>query len=128
VIDLVASNANVSHPGKFGRLIPTHVDALFSLFGERGRREKMSGMASFHMTSNFNALENIHELSYPINITLPDGRLIVPNKAGVVNLGEGLILKKVPYTAMFTCNLISTWQLTRDEKCTITYGDDCCVI
>jgi len=65
-------------------------------------------------------------VSHQINIALPDGRKIVPKKAGVVNLGDKLILKEVLYTPTFT--FISTWQLARDENCTITYGDDCCVI
>lgn len=56
------------------------MDALFSIFKERERQEKISGMAlhsqpalwildtgaSFHLTSNFNALENVHESSYQL--------------------------------------------------------------
>ena len=38
------------------------------------------------------------------------------------------MLKEVLHTPTFTCNLISTWQLTRDENCTITFGGNCCII
>jgi len=111
-------------------LSASQVEALFNLFKERERQEKMSGESlhsqslqwildtdpSHHMTPNIQVLENIYNLSTPINIAQPDGGIFSVTKAGNVNIGGVLTLKGVLYIPTFKCNLISVQKLTEDEK------------
>jgi len=84
----------------------------------------IDGGASHHMTPHIDILDNMHDLSEPIQIAQPDGKIIIVKKTGTVILDDGLILKEVLYTPTFQCNLISVQKLARDENCLIIYGVD----
>jgi len=63
--------------------------------------------ASHHMTSNECVFENLHNLSEPVSIGLPNGRIVLVKQVGDVNLGVGCKLREVLYTTAFKGNLIS---------------------
>ena len=88
----------------------------------------LDSRASHHMTFNGCVFESLHNLSKPISIVLPDGRIILAEKAGDVNLGAGWKLREVLHTPTFKENLISVRQLARDKNCIIIYGVDFCMI
>jgi len=53
------------------------------------------------MASHEHILEDLHTLFEPISIGFPNGRRMFGQKARVVNLRDGLKLKKVFYTLIF---------------------------
>ena len=64
----------------------------------------------------------------PLVIGLPDGRIILIQKARSVNLGSGLKLREVLHTPTFEENLISVQQLAKEKDCIVIYGTDFCLI
>ena len=86
--------------GEVVGLSASQVEALFTLFTERGRQEKMisksfhcqslqwilNSGASRHGMSNIQALENVYNLFELISIAQPDGGVFLVKKAENMNL------------------------------------------
>ncbi|KAK9683207.1 hypothetical protein RND81_10G123500 [Saponaria officinalis] len=84
--------------------------------------------ATNHMTAHLNMLDDVEPVANRHKINLPDENYVRVTHRGNATLSNGLELRNVFYIPEFKQNLLSVHQLTKDNKCYMTFFDDKCYV
>lgn len=120
-------------------MIPAHLLLILSIYPHRVWFVLSFIMLTLHYLSNESMIHvpqicsslllfYSHHAIKPITVKLPNRSHIIFNKSGTVKLNENLTLYNVLFVPDFNCNLISAYQLSSSNQCSLLFYHCSCVI
>lgn len=82
--------------------------------------------ASNHMCCNQSLMSNLHIISSPIHIALPNSQTIMVHRVGYVMISPTITLTDVLLIPSFQCNLLSISKLTYQSNITVSFTSSHC--